>query len=112
MDEFYQTLKYDDLYDMVAIQFECELNSSSRLDEAVLEDAEETLHSLSGTETFKTSFDPWYPLVYQYQDVLCHDPTSFLAPERGVRHEIDLVPGTKILLHGDGLFLRNSTCYR
>ena len=27
--------------------------------------------------------------------MLCHDPPSALPPDRGVRHEIDLVPGTK-----------------
>ena len=26
---------------------------------------------------------------------MCHDPSSVLPPDRGVRHEIDLVPGTK-----------------
>ena len=27
--------------------------------------------------------------------MFCHDPLSALPPDRGVRHEIDLVPGTK-----------------
>ena len=29
------------------------------------------------------------------QDVVSHDPNSVLLPDSGVRHEIDLVPGTK-----------------
>ena len=39
--------------------------------------------------------DPFYPLVKQFQDVVCNDPPSVLCPDRGVRLEIDLVPGTK-----------------
>ena len=27
--------------------------------------------------------------------MVCHDPPSVLPPDRGARHEIDLVPGTK-----------------
>ena len=27
--------------------------------------------------------------------MVCHNPPSVLPPDRGVRHEIDLVPGTK-----------------
>ena len=27
--------------------------------------------------------------------MVCHDPPSVLPPDRGVRHEIELVPGTK-----------------
>ena len=27
--------------------------------------------------------------------MVCHNPTSVLPPDRGVRHEIELVPGTK-----------------
>ena len=27
--------------------------------------------------------------------MVCHNPPSGLPPDRGVRHEIDLVPGTK-----------------
>ena len=38
---------------------------------------------------------PFYYLVKEYQDVVCHDPPSALPPDRGIRHEIDLVPRTK-----------------
>ena len=27
--------------------------------------------------------------------MVCHNPPSVLPPDRGVRHKIDLVPGTK-----------------
>ena len=43
----------------------------------------------------KNPLDPFYPLINEFQDVVCHNPPSVLPPDRGVRREIDLVPGTK-----------------
>ena len=40
--------------------------------------------------------------------MVCHNPSSFLPPDRGVRHEIDLVPDTKSTLHNSGLYQRNN----
>ena len=34
-------------------------------------------------------------LKKKIKDVVCHEPPSVLPPDRGVRHKIDLVPGTK-----------------
>ncbi|CEG35324.1 uncharacterized protein PHALS_09450 [Plasmopara halstedii] len=48
-----------------------EINSSSFLDEAALDDTKR-----------------------EFQDVVPKDPPSVLPPDRGVRHEIDLVPET------------------
>ncbi|POM81744.1 Pol protein [Phytophthora palmivora] len=56
-----------------------DLNSSSVMDEDILKNPE----------------DPVYPLVKEYSDVVSKHPPSQLPPDRGVRHEIDLVPGTK-----------------
>ena len=53
------------------------------------------LSARSGSAILKNPADPYYPLVKEYQDVVCHNPPSVLPPDRGVRHEIDLVPGTK-----------------
>ena len=55
----------------------------------------------------KSPSDPYYPLVKAFQDVVCHNPPSVLPPDRGVRHEIDLVPGTKYS-HDSGLCQTNS----
>ncbi|KAG2969166.1 hypothetical protein PC119_g24009 [Phytophthora cactorum] len=72
-----------------------ELNSSSVLDEDVLEEMKKRREALFGSEVLKNPKDPVYPLVKKFADVVSKDPPSQLPPDRGVRHEIDLVPGTK-----------------
>ena len=54
-----------------------ELNSSSLLDEAVLEDIKAALGVRSESSIFKDPHDPSYSLVKEFQDVVCHDPPSF-----------------------------------
>ena len=87
MDEFHQTLKEDELSEVVVLRHELELCSSSLIDEAVLDETKTALNARSGSLILKNSSDPYYPLRKEFQDVVCHNPS--------VRHEIDLVPGTK-----------------
>ncbi|KAG2762165.1 hypothetical protein PC116_g16528 [Phytophthora cactorum] len=72
-----------------------ELNSSSVLDEDVLEDMKKRREARVGSEVLKNPKDPVYPLVKEFADVVSKDPPSQLPPDRGARHEIDLVSGTK-----------------
>jgi hypothetical protein len=93
--EFGDASKAGELAEVVMIRPEEELNSSSLMDEAVLEDTKEALSARSGASILKNPSDPFYPLVKEYQDVVSNDPPTGLPPDRGVHHGIDLVPGTK-----------------
>ncbi|GMF60065.1 unnamed protein product [Phytophthora fragariaefolia] len=94
-DEFGEALKAGELVEVVVIRPEEELNSSSLLDKAVLKDAKKARNARCGSEILKNPSDPFYPVIREYQDVISKEPPSGLPPDRGVRHEIDLVPGTK-----------------
>ena len=65
------------------------------MDEYVLEDTKATLSARSKSAIIKYPLDTFYILVNDIQDVVCYHPPSVLPPHRGVRHEIELVPGTK-----------------
>ncbi|CAH0518847.1 unnamed protein product [Peronospora belbahrii] len=81
--------------EVVAIRPEEELNSSSLLDKAAFEDTKKALNSRSGSQILKDLSDYYFPLLKEYGDVVSREPPTVLPPDRGVRHEIDLVPGTK-----------------
>ena len=53
------------------------------------------LNARSGFSIVKNPSNPYYPLVNEVRDVVCHNLPSILPPDRGVRHEIDLVPEIK-----------------
>ncbi|KAF4147442.1 Retroviral aspartyl protease [Phytophthora infestans] len=97
-ESFLTNLKAGEIAEMVLMRPETtqeELNSSSVLDENVLEDMNKQRQARLGSEILKNPKDPVYPLVTEYSDVVNKHPPTQLPPDRGVRHEIDLVPGTK-----------------
>ncbi|POM78719.1 Reverse transcriptase [Phytophthora palmivora] len=98
MKGFLAELKAGEIAEMVLLKPETspeDLNSSSVMDEDVLEGFTKQHATRLGSEILKNPEDPVYPLVKEYSDVVSKHPPSQLPPDRGVRHEIDLVPGTK-----------------
>ena len=97
MPELEEALKSGELAELVVIrpEEELELNSSSLLDEAVLDNTKKALSARCGSSILKDPSDPYHSLIKEFQDVVSKEPPSALPPDRGVRHEIDLVPGTK-----------------
>ncbi|GMF59029.1 unnamed protein product [Phytophthora fragariaefolia] len=94
-DEFGEALHAVGLAEVAVVRPKVGLNSSSRFDEAVLADSKKALSARSGSEILKNPSYPFYPVIREYQDVVSKEPPYGLPPDRGVGHEVDLVPGTK-----------------
>ncbi|KAG3015982.1 hypothetical protein PC121_g3814 [Phytophthora cactorum] len=98
VNDFLVNLKAGEIAEVMLLKPETapeELNSSSVLDEDVLEEMKKRREVRLGSEVLRSPKDPVYPLVKEFADVVSKDPPLQLPPDRGVRHEIDLVPGTK-----------------
>ncbi|KAG2760074.1 hypothetical protein Pcac1_g27965 [Phytophthora cactorum] len=111
VDDFLADLKAGEIAEVMLLKPETtpeELNSSSVLDEDVLEELKKRRETRLGSEILKNPKDPVYPLVKEFADVVSKDPPSQLPPDRGVRHEIDLVLGQSIVSPGNGLCLESS----
>ncbi|KAE9337432.1 hypothetical protein PR003_g12009 [Phytophthora rubi] len=97
--EFMDSLKAGELAEVVLLRPEgssLELNSSSVIDLEVLEDERTSKRQTRyGAAILKDTSDPYYAHLMEFSDVVSDDPPSVLPPDRGVRHEIDLVQGTK-----------------
>ncbi|KAF1327765.1 reverse transcriptase, partial [Globisporangium splendens] len=73
---------------------ECFLASSSVMDTDVLDEpTKKGRFQAQGWESLKDS--PFYELLKEYEDVFPEEVPSRLPTDKGVRHEIDLKPGTK-----------------
>ncbi|KAE9205141.1 hypothetical protein PF005_g13524 [Phytophthora fragariae] len=73
-----------------------DLNSSSVMDSELLDDERTSKRQMRyGAAILKDPSDLYYALLKEFSDVVGDDPPLVLPPDRGVRREIDLVPGTK-----------------
>ncbi|POM79546.1 RNA-directed DNA polymerase [Phytophthora palmivora] len=98
MKDFLAELKAGEIAEMVLLKPETspeDLNSSSVMDEGGLEGFTKQRATRLGSEILKKPADPVYHLVKEFSEVVSKHPPSQLPPDRGVWHEIDLVPGTK-----------------
>ncbi|POM77097.1 Pol protein [Phytophthora palmivora] len=93
MKDFLAELKAGEIEEMVLLKPKAspeDLNSSSVMDEDVLEGFTKQRATRLGSEILKNPEDPVYPLVKEYSDVVSKHPPSQLSPDRRVQHEIDL----------------------
>jgi len=98
MSEFAQDLKSKAIAEVVIILPKTELlelNSSSVIDETVLTEFRQKFDARRGSAILKNPKDRYYRIVKQFADTcLSRNPPAGLPPDRGVRHEIELVPGS------------------
>ena len=67
--------------------------SSSTMDESVLETDRKKRFASQGWDALKDS--PFYEVMWKHRNVFPAEVPSRLPADRGIRHEIDLEPGTK-----------------
>ncbi|POM70549.1 Reverse transcriptase [Phytophthora palmivora] len=97
MKDVLAELKAGEITEMVLLKPETspeDLNSSSVMDEDVLEGFTKQRATRLGSEILKNPEDPVYPLIKEFSEVVSKHPPSQLPPDRGVRQDIDLVSGT------------------
>ncbi|POM76725.1 RNA-directed DNA polymerase, partial [Phytophthora palmivora] len=98
MKDFLAELKAGEIAEMVVLKPETspeDLNSSSVMDKLFMEGFTKQRPTRLGSEILKNPEDLVYSLVNEFLDVVSKHPPSQLLLDRRVRHEIDLVFGTK-----------------
>ena len=66
------------------------------------------MHEVDRSSIFKNPSYPYYSLVKEFQDVICHDPPSVVPPDGGVCHELTWFLEPNTALHGSGLYQGNN----
>jgi hypothetical protein len=98
MDDFAQELKAGEIAEVVILRSErelAELNTSSVIDESVMIEFRQKFDARRGSAILKNPKDRYYPLVKRFATTcLSKDPPTGLPPDRGIRHEIKLKPGS------------------
>ncbi|POM76900.1 Reverse transcriptase [Phytophthora palmivora] len=85
MKDFLAELKAGEIAEMVLLKPETspeDLNSSSVMDEDVLEGFTKQRATRLGSDILKSPEDPVYPLVREYSDVVSKHPPSQLPPDQ------------------------------
>ena len=95
-DQFLLELKAGEIQQLVVPTIGCrvvECNTSTVADESVLESDKKKRFASQGWESLKES--PFYDVLWKHRRVFPDEVPSMLPPDRGVKHEVDLEPGTK-----------------
>ncbi|CEG38034.1 uncharacterized protein PHALS_06075 [Plasmopara halstedii] len=95
LEEPGSVLKAGDLAEVVIVRPDEEIKLSPLLDEAVLGGTKRVLERTKWIINSTESLGSVLSFKKGFQDVVSKDPPSVLLPDRDVRHDIDLVPGTK-----------------
>ncbi|KAH9135288.1 hypothetical protein AeRB84_019239 [Aphanomyces euteiches] len=75
---------------VICVEEDRTLHMTSTMDKEVLGDADK--QARTSWTSLKTS--PYYDILLEYKDVLPDEVPAVLPSDKGIRHEIDLVPGT------------------